>query len=213
VTIFFSSDHHFGHKNILKYQPNRIYSDVEEMNLDMVAKWNSVVKPTDTVYYLGDFSLSVPDMQKWTPLLNGHKILIPGNHDGCFKNKPQVNQLYIDAGWEWIAHGFADMDLSYSFDPGVHLEFAKIRMCHFPPVRQPHRPKYEKYIPELNGNKDPELELRLYGHTHSTDRVTMIEGKTVSIHVGVDAWGLKPVSINSLMDLAYIEYECGINRI
>ena len=54
--IYFSSDHHFNHKRILEHcRDTRPYSNIEEMNLTYIANWNSIVKPSDTVYYLGDF--------------------------------------------------------------------------------------------------------------------------------------------------------------
>ena len=52
----FIGDHHFFHKNILEYEPiARPFASVEEMNEAMVERWNSVVKPYDKVYHLGDF--------------------------------------------------------------------------------------------------------------------------------------------------------------
>lgn len=87
MTIFFISDTHFGHTNILKFTKAdgsklRPWDDLEEMHEAMVQNWNSVVKPQDKVYHLGDVYMGGrPDM----PLLerlNGHKRLVLGNHDG-----------------------------------------------------------------------------------------------------------------------------------
>ena len=52
--IFWTSDSHYFHNNILKYC-NRPFGSVEAMNEALVANWNSVVKPDDHVYHLGDF--------------------------------------------------------------------------------------------------------------------------------------------------------------
>ena len=52
MTIWISSDHHFCHNKILTYcSETRPYNDIEEMNSDYIKKWNSVVKPSDIVYY------------------------------------------------------------------------------------------------------------------------------------------------------------------
>ena len=81
MAIFYISDTHFGHKNILKYDA-RPYFTVEEMDADLIKRWNSVVKKDDTVYHLGDFSWLKPDGEhEILRQLNGNKILIRGNHD------------------------------------------------------------------------------------------------------------------------------------
>ena len=56
MTVWFTSDHHFGHENIIKFC-DRPFSSVEEMDEEMIKRWNAVVKDTDTVYHLGDFTL------------------------------------------------------------------------------------------------------------------------------------------------------------
>jgi len=55
--IFVTSDHHFGHENIIKYC-DRPFESVQDMDDSMVSKWNSTVSDVDTVYHLGDVSLS-----------------------------------------------------------------------------------------------------------------------------------------------------------
>lgn len=84
--VFLISDQHFGHKNILNFKrrdgitPLRVFSSVEEMDETMVERHNSVVRPNDKVYMLGDLAMN----KKCLPIiarLNGEKILIKGNHD------------------------------------------------------------------------------------------------------------------------------------
>jgi len=84
------SDTHFGHANILNFKdndgrPTRPFSSVEEMNETMVENWNSVVRPNDNVYHLGDVFFGSKDSFKelW-PRLNGRKTLILGNHDNAY---------------------------------------------------------------------------------------------------------------------------------
>ena len=75
------ADWHYAHANILAFD-NRPFKTVEEMNEELVKRWNAAVNPGDTVYVLGDMfwcisSQAVPILQA----LNGQKFLIKGNHD------------------------------------------------------------------------------------------------------------------------------------
>lgn len=78
---WFTSDTHFGHKNILEYEKEaRPFETVEEMNEQLIANWNDKVRPKDIVFHLGDFAfgaINVPIADR----LNGHKRLVMGNHD------------------------------------------------------------------------------------------------------------------------------------
>lgn len=84
ANLFFISDTHFHHKNILTFKNDddshvRDFKSVEEMDEILVQNWNSVVRPQDKVYHLGDFSLGKnPSI---AGRLNGHKRLVRGNHD------------------------------------------------------------------------------------------------------------------------------------
>lgn len=82
-SIFFIGDTHFGHKNIIKFEPElRPFVTIEEHNEYIISQWNKTVGPKDTVWHLGDvlfgketFNLDLIDR------LNGHKKLVLGNHD------------------------------------------------------------------------------------------------------------------------------------
>ena len=79
--IFFTSDTHFCHANIIKFC-GRPFKDVEEMNEALISNWNKVVGPTDIVYHLGDFCFA--GSAEWHSILgrlNGRIHLIIGNHD------------------------------------------------------------------------------------------------------------------------------------
>lgn len=115
--VWFVSDLHFGHKNVISYC-NRPYENIHEMHEALIKIWNSTVKKGDTVYVLGDFSLAPKWSQIVVPLLKGNKILISGNHDICFELPPkEVNektvresrekydrrrQRYLSDGWKSI---------------------------------------------------------------------------------------------------------------
>jgi calcineurin-like phosphoesterase family protein len=88
--IFYISDTHFSHENIIKFD-NRPFKSVEEMNNTMLENWNSVVRKEDVVCILGDFIWKFKDEDfEFVKRLNGSKRLILGNHDRCksakFKN-------------------------------------------------------------------------------------------------------------------------------
>lgn len=78
---FIIADTHFGHRNIIKYEPvKRPFATIEEHNMALVDKWNTVVHGNDTVWHLGDV-LFGKDSFKYLPMLNGRKMLVMGNHD------------------------------------------------------------------------------------------------------------------------------------
>jgi len=95
---YYISDPHFGHANIIKFC-SRPFKNVEEMNEALVENWNSVVKHDDTVYCMGDFGRPPA---KFAHRLNGHIILIMGNHDketqciGHFNEIVTYKQIEID---------------------------------------------------------------------------------------------------------------------
>jgi calcineurin-like phosphoesterase family protein len=79
--IYFTSDTHFGHTNIIKYC-NRPFADLHEMNRALVHNWNERVGPQDTVYHLGDFHMGPKvEVAAFRKKLNGRIHLIRGNHD------------------------------------------------------------------------------------------------------------------------------------
>ena len=83
MTVFFTSDTHYYHKNIIRYS-NRPYKDVREMNESLIANYNSRVGPDDTCYHLGDFGFADQDkLRNIVSQLNGKKHLILGNHDNA----------------------------------------------------------------------------------------------------------------------------------
>lgn len=82
--VFLISDTHFYHGNIIKYC-HRPYKDVEQMNIDIIHKWNSVIGKNDVVWHLGDFAFfSKKDHERVERIiskLNGTINLLLGNHD------------------------------------------------------------------------------------------------------------------------------------
>lgn len=85
MTIYFSSDFHIGHKNILT-SCDRPFNNIEEMNEAIIDNFNSKVKKQDTTYLLGDIVWKGEE-EYYLKRLNGQKIIILGNHDNIKKYK------------------------------------------------------------------------------------------------------------------------------
>lgn len=85
-SIFFISDTHFGHANMLKFtnwdgSRMRPFNSIEELDELMIENWNKMVKPTDKIYHLGDVCYKCGNRDQIMSRLNGEKVLIKGNHD------------------------------------------------------------------------------------------------------------------------------------
>ena len=104
--VYFIADTHFGHDRIIEIC-NRPFADVEEMNAQLIQKWNNKVSDEDTVYILGDFcfKMSKQDAIKILKQLKGKKVLIRGNHDkyagqrdfdSCFQRICDYTQITED---------------------------------------------------------------------------------------------------------------------
>lgn len=97
--VFVSSDHHFSHAaTIFSFKradgsPMRDFGSVEEMDEYMVDRHNSVVRPQDKWYCLGDVSMKDSGLQ-FLKRMNGHGRLILGNHD---RGKVQLYTPYFEA--------------------------------------------------------------------------------------------------------------------
>jgi calcineurin-like phosphoesterase family protein len=85
--VFLVSDTHFGHAGVCRFtHPDnpevklRPWTDPEEMDEEMVRRWNETVRPSDKVYHLGDVVINRKALRT-LHRLNGDKVLIRGNHD------------------------------------------------------------------------------------------------------------------------------------
>lgn len=111
--IFFVSDTHFGHNNIISYC-KRPWETVPEMDAALVENWNKVVSPKDTVYHLGDWAFH---NYECIGQLQGNIFTVPGNH--CHERAKKI--------LPYLANGFL---------PEVHyLKVSPDRrfvLCHYP---------------------------------------------------------------------------------
>lgn len=141
MNIFFTSDTHFYHNNIIKYCPNSRgqFSNVEEMNEAIITTWNDKVKNNDIVYHLGDFAFAnIENAINIAKQLNRKELrLIIGNHDTkLLKNEDFCKQF------SWIKIYNEEKILGENFV-----------MMHFP-IASWHRKNYGA--------------IMLHGHCHGT---------------------------------------------
>lgn len=92
---WYTSDTHFFHARIIILS-KRQFVDVEEMHRVLIRNWNRRVQPGDTVYHLGDFGFgSVEKLNSIIQALNGHLVLVRGNHD-------RTNRGMLNAGFHEV---------------------------------------------------------------------------------------------------------------
>ena len=188
---FYTSDLHLGHANIIRFS-GRPFGSIEEMNFELVRRWNETVGPEDEVWVLGDVAMGkLVESLELIAELRGHLILVPGNHDRCWSQLPEKRrrrgqtEQYLDAGFESIVDEGPGADLYHQL--GRH----HVRVSHFPYVGDSQDlDRYTDVRP-----RDAGLPL-LHGHVHEAWKV---RGR--QINVGVDVWDYAPVSEPRLIEL------------
>lgn len=177
---FVTADTHFSHARISELA-ERPFDTVEQMNTELVRRWNKTIGPDDVVLHLGDIALGpIADSIPLTAQLHGRRLLVPGNHDRVspatqsHRAIERFAPLYEAAGWtilpeviEGTRHGYRILASHYPYagdsqDTDRHTA---------------HRPRWDDGIPLL------------HGHTHARDRGP--DGH--QFHVGVDAHGYAPI--------------------
>lgn len=112
--LFFTSDEHYGHRNIIDYC-DRPFKSVEEMDEEIIQRHNKVVRGGDVVVHAGDFTLANAIIaRRYLSKLNGKKhIFLKGSHD------------------KWLN----DPLIKSEFDPHEIMEFSMkgeyIVVCHY----------------------------------------------------------------------------------
>jgi calcineurin-like phosphoesterase family protein len=166
--IWFTSDHHFGHKNIIKFT-NRPFSSVEEMDETLIARWNEKIGAEDIVYHLGDFALtSSSKLRDILKRLNGKIHLITGNHETA--------ALECKAQFEWIKDYYEltveDAD-AYKGQRFIVLFHYAMRVW----------------------NASHHGSWHLYGHSHGD---LPDDNSSLSFDAGVDCHDFYPISYNEV---------------
>lgn len=119
--IYFTSDTHFGHENIIKYC-NRPFKNSNQMNNVLIRNYNEIVTNDDVVYFLGDMMMSNDKhyLERLIQKMKGRKILISGNHD---RLKPFD---YVEIGFESVHTSltieYYEVDFRLIHDPAAFCD-------------------------------------------------------------------------------------------
>ena len=175
--IFFTSDSHYGHSNILKFC-DRPFKDVEEMDRMLIENWNKKVPHDGLVFHLGDFAWGGYEFwKKIRDQLNGEIILIKGNHDQKNMSSTAEQELFKYVSWQML----------------IEIEGRKIWLNHFP------------FLCYAGVYREPKkLVYSLYGHVHSgpdkkgQDIPRLVHTYPMQYDVGVDNNNYEPISWEEL---------------
>lgn len=191
MKTWFTSDPHFYHTNVIKYC-DRPYSTVEEMNEDLIRKWNETVSPEDTVICVGDFAMAFRPVETFTPRLNGRKILVAGNHDWCHpahkkSRTPENQQIWIQ---KYLDNGWAEVHMQMRMEIGGKV----VNIAHLPYLEENSQEDLRHSKHRLTEDGTP----LICGHIHEKWKTRVTNGGTLMVNVGVDVWGMKPVSLEEV---------------
>jgi len=173
------SDPHYFHNNIIKYC-DRPFTDIQHMNEQMIQNYNSVVRSTDIVLWLGDcfFTRNQESRKNIVQRLNGRKVLLRGNHDD-----KASDLMFYDMGFCGI----------YRSDFFGEIGTYAVRYSHYP-----YFDPNEKDLRYSDRRPQREIGVTLvHGHTHEKNRITQDK----QIHVGVDAWNYTPAPYDDVLEL------------
>jgi calcineurin-like phosphoesterase family protein len=168
---FFTADHHFNHANVIKYA-RRPFESVEEMDEELINRWNSKVQLEDIVFHLGDFTLSNEKVaQRYFARLNGNVMILsnPAHHDKRWIKTPQ----FTKSGQVKLISPLKTLEIENGKYPLV------IVICHFP-IGEWDRKHYGS--------------IHLHAHSHGT-----YKGEGNILDVGVDCHDYYPVSLTDII--------------
>lgn len=174
MTIWFTSDQHFGHRNICELS-GRPFDSLEHMERAIIERFNQVVGPHDMVIHAGDFSF-YPNAKSAEILrsIRGYHILVMGNHDRSITAARTI--------------GFMDAVYWYEIEQGGRRLFVR----HVPDDHtRGHDPR--KFEPKFH-HPAPADALKICGHVHEKWR-----DNGGWVNVGVDQWNFGPVRIDHLL--------------
>jgi len=181
VTTYFTSDPHFGHRLVSRLRG--FGEDTNAHDQALCDNWRKVVNDDDTVWVLGDLCMRNPsDALQIMKNLPGRKHFIAGNHDPC-------HPMHRDAHrWQSIYMGVFESVQPFA-RRRIHNQ--DVLLSHFPYEHDRNEARYMQYRLRNEGR------WLLHGHTHESRILT----SSREIHVGLDAWDLAPVTLDTIADL------------
>ena len=185
---YFTSDWHIAHKNILKFC-DRGVENLDEMHHKLITEHNNIISDYDTCYFLGDMAFNIGIGTEVISQLNGHRILVRGNHD--FKSST-MSRMGFHFVCERLDLKRMGKDLTLCHFPFKPSKFKHINV----PVWKKVLFGAEDTLRYINKRPIDRGQWILHGHTHDKDQI-----KGRMIHVGVDAWDMKPVSLRQVESL------------
>ncbi|NQY06410.1 MAG: metallophosphoesterase family protein [Flavobacteriaceae bacterium] len=169
--IYFTSDHHFGHKNIIEYS-NRPFDNIDKMDEELIRRWNSKIQPQDNVYHIGDVGLTTPErMKDILDRLNGNIFLIKGNHEHA--------ALTYRERFTWVKD-YHELKVK---DPDAPNGSQTIVLLHY---------AMKVWRSSFRGT------WHLYGHSHGS---LPNDPNSLSFDVGVDCHNYYPLSYQEVKDI------------
>lgn len=180
---FIIADTHFGHANILKYEPERNGVLGTHPDHQMMKLWNETVSQTDTVFHLGDFAFKSEAVQKWAKKLNGIKYLIRGNHD-------KGAQTYLENGFAGV------IDFSAKGEPAYYIaevDGTRILFSHYPIVSDGFDDTHWRFLAKVFDQEH--CDINIHGHVHS-----MQLNEKFCINASIEAIGYTPVRLGNLLE-------------
>jgi calcineurin-like phosphoesterase family protein len=184
--VWFTSDPHFGHKNVIKYC-ERPFDSIEEMDEILIDRWNMVIDHDDLIICCGDFSLTNPkSTNEILNKLNGNKVLIKGNHEKSILSNKLNRDMFNGGIYDLLNITVIDDEVEYGFQD--------IILCHYP---------------MLSWNKSHRGSWQLFGHVHGM-LDNDIKLSPNQIDVGVDSNDFRPISYQEVKEKITIK---NLNRI
>lgn len=167
---FYTSDLHFGHRNVILFD-HRPFTDINEMDNALIYLWNGRVQKDDDVYILGDFCYRNDKSAEWyLRKLKGRKHLVIGNHDGELLKNPQAM-----AQFETVDK------MQHITDGDKH-----ICLCHFP-------------IAEWNGFHKGHWHIYGHIHGRRDEVYEFMKTRGNALNAGCMINNYTPVSVNELV--------------